>query len=148
MLELAARYAPEADVQPLALPDDQVPKADAIVRLGHVRNYLPGEEADEGALANAARALRPAGVLAIDLCDLEWGEERLDATTRGWVGDDWALVTEFSVPSRDRFVRQMAIFIRDDDGSWNLGRRAPRERPGRYGPSRSAARPVRCRGHG
>ena len=34
------------------------------------------------------------------------------------MGDDWAIVTEFSVPSPDRYVRQMATFIRNDDGSW------------------------------
>jgi len=34
------------------------------------------------------------------------------------VGEDWALVTEFSVPSSDRYVRQMATFTRNDDGTW------------------------------
>ena len=27
-------------------------------------------------------------------------------------------MTEFSLPSPDRYVRQMATFIRNDDGSW------------------------------
>lgn len=35
-----------------------------------------------------------------------------------WVKDDWALITEFSVPTPDRFVRQMAVFTRNEDGSW------------------------------
>ena len=47
--------------------------------------------------------------------------ERAGAPPRGWVGEDWALVTEFSVPAPDRFVRQMATFIREDDGSWRRG---------------------------
>jgi hypothetical protein len=34
------------------------------------------------------------------------------------VHDDWALVTETSLPTPDRFVRQMAIFSRNEDGSW------------------------------
>jgi hypothetical protein len=34
------------------------------------------------------------------------------------VGEDWALVTEFSVPSPDRYVRRMATFTRNDDGTW------------------------------
>jgi len=48
---------------------------------------------------------------------------RLGAGARplGWVGDDWALVTEFSVPAPDRFVRQMATFVRQEDGSWRRG---------------------------
>ena len=58
-------------------------------------------------------------MLAIDLCDLEWGAVRKDQGAHGWVDDDWALVTEFSLPSPDRYVRQMATFIRDDDGSWH-----------------------------
>ena len=57
-------------------------------------------------------------MLAIDLCDLEWTEVRRDAATQGWVGDDLAIVTETSVPSPDRFVRQMATFVRNKDGSW------------------------------
>ena len=44
---------------------------------------------------------------------------RKDQGSHGWVDDDWALVTEFSLPTPDRYVRQMASFIRDDDGSWH-----------------------------
>ena len=36
----------------------------------------------------------------------------------GRVSGDWALITEFSVPTPARFVRQMAVFTRNDDGSW------------------------------
>lgn len=32
--------------------------------------------------------------------------------------DEWALVTELSTPAPDRFVRQMAVFTRNEDGSW------------------------------
>ena len=35
-----------------------------------------------------------------------------------WVRDDWTLVTQFSLPTPDRFVRQMAIFSRNPDGTW------------------------------
>ncbi len=62
--------------------------------------------------------MRPEGVLAIDICDLEWGRARRGAPNAGWVTDDWALVTAFSVPTPARFVRQMAIFTRNDDGTW------------------------------
>ncbi len=31
---------------------------------------------------------------------------------------DWAIVTEFSVPSPNRFVRRIAVFMPNDDGSW------------------------------
>ncbi len=119
MLDLARQYAPGAEeFRLLALPDDPIPAADAIVSVGHVLNYLPDAESLDRALVAAAQALLADGVLALDLCDLEWGEIRRDAPNHGWVSDDWAIVTEFSLPSPDRFVRQMAVFVRNDDGSW------------------------------
>jgi SAM-dependent methyltransferase len=121
MLDLAHATAPGAEVRRLVLPDDSLPDADAVVGVGHVLNYLPGVAAIERGLAATGLALRPGGVLALDLCDLEWARERADVPPRGWVGDDWALVTEFSVPAPDRFVRQMATFVREDDGSWSRG---------------------------
>ena len=119
MLDLARGYAGGAeDIRRLTLPDDPIPGADAIVSVGHVLSYLPDPDAIDRALVAIANALRPGGVLALDLCDLSWGSERTDLLPRGWAGDDWALVTEFSLPSPDRFVRQMAIFTRNEDGSW------------------------------
>jgi SAM-dependent methyltransferase len=119
MLTLARGVAPDAeDIRQLVLPDDPIPLADAVVSVGHALNYLPDETAIDRALVAIADALRPGGVLAIDLCDLEWGEARRDAPGMGRVGDDWAIVTEFSVPAANRFIREMAIFVRNDDGSW------------------------------
>jgi SAM-dependent methyltransferase len=119
MLDIARGYAGDAmEIRRLVLPDEPIPEADAIVSIGHVLSYLPTAEAIDLSLASIARALRPGGILAIDLCDLTWGSERADALPRGWVTDDWALVTEISVPSPDRFIRQMAIFSRNDDATW------------------------------
>jgi SAM-dependent methyltransferase len=119
MLALAADHAPgAADIRQLVLPDDPIPTADAVVSVGHVLSYLPDEEAVDRALVAVAEALRPAGLVAIDICDLEWGRVRRETPNLGRVGDDWAIITEFSVPSPNRFVRQMAVFVRDDDGSW------------------------------
>ena len=119
MLDLARRHAEGAEeVRRVALPDDALPGADAVVSVGHVLSYLADEAAVERALVAAARALRPGGVLALDLCDLRWGEARRHAAPQARVTDDWALVTEFSLPSPDRFVRAMTIFVRAEDGSW------------------------------
>lgn len=107
-----------ADVRRLVLPDDPLPAADAVVGVGHVLNYLPDADALDRALARIATALLPGGVLAIDLCDLEWGRARQQADSLGRVGDDWAVVTRFSTPSADRFVREVTTFIRNDDGTW------------------------------
>jgi len=111
MLDLARETAPGADVRFAVLPDDPLPDADAIVGVGHALNYLPDAGSIERGLVAIAQALRPGGVLAVDLCDLEWARARAGAPPRGWVGDDWALVTEFSVPAPDRFVRRMATFV-------------------------------------
>jgi SAM-dependent methyltransferase len=119
MLEIAQTYARgAADIRRLTLPDDPIPTADAIISVGHVLSYLPDSDAIVRALVAAAVALSPGGVLAIDLCDLTWGSARRDWYTRGWIADDWGLVTEVSLPEPDRFVRQMAVFSRNEDGSW------------------------------
>lgn len=119
MLDLARAHAPGAEAfHRLTLPDDPVPPADAVVSVGHVLSYLPDEPALDRALVAVADALRPGGVLAIDLCDLEWGSARVDAPTHARVADDWAIVTEYPQPAPARFVRQMAVFLRNDDGSW------------------------------
>ena len=118
MLELARRYAPEAELRQLALPDDAIPEADAIVSVGHVLNYLPDEASIARALAAIANALRPHGILAIDLCDLEWAASRRGAPPYAQVSDDWAIITRFSIPSPARFVRDITVFVRDDAGVW------------------------------
>ena len=119
MLDVARGYVADAlEIRRLALPDDPIPDADAIVSVGHVLNYLPDAAAIDTALIAIAEALRPGGLLAIDLCDLEYGEVRRDLEPAGWVTDEWALVTRRTVPAPDRFVRDMAIFSRNEDGSW------------------------------
>jgi len=119
MLELAREQAPDAeDVRQVALPDDPIPPADAIVGVGHALSYLPDEAAVDRALVAIAEALLPGGVLAVDVCDLAWGEARRDWSSQGRVGDDWAIITQFSVPAANRFVREMTTFVRNDDGSW------------------------------
>jgi SAM-dependent methyltransferase len=119
MLELARQMAPEAeDVRQITLPDDPIPSADAIVGIGHALNYLPDEAAVDRALVAIAEALQPGGILAIDLCDLEWGAARRGVATQGRVGQDWAIITETSTPAANRFVREMTIFVKNDDGSW------------------------------
>jgi SAM-dependent methyltransferase len=119
MLELTERVVPDAErVERLTLPDDPLPAADAIVSIGHALNYLPDRDAIDRALVAIAEALRPAGVLAIDLCDLRWGVARRNAPNFGGIGDDWAIVTRFSTPTPDRFVREMTTFVPNPDGSW------------------------------
>jgi len=118
MLDIALAEQPNVDFRMLTLPDDPVPEADAIVGVGHALNYLDSVEQVAASLAALAKALRPGGMLAIDLCDLEWAEVRAEQGSVGWVGEDWAVVTRFSVPSPDRYVREMTTFTREADGTY------------------------------
>lgn len=106
------------EVRQLTLPDDPVPQADAIVAVGHPLNYLPDAKAIDRALIAIAGALRPGGLLAFDICDLEWGRARREAPHFAEVREDWAIITKFSMPTADRFVRDITTFLPNPDGSW------------------------------
>jgi len=122
MLELAwDALGGEADLRQLTLPDDPVPAADAIVSVGHVVSYLPDAAAIDRALIAMAGALRPGGVLAIDICDLEFGRVRAGDANRGLAGPDWAVITEFSAPAPEVFVRDITTFVPDGTGAWRRG---------------------------
>ncbi|HEX5828210.1 MAG TPA: class I SAM-dependent methyltransferase [Candidatus Limnocylindrales bacterium] len=119
MLDIARETVPgTVGIRRLTLPHDPIPAADSIVAVGHPLNYLPSAADIDAAIVAMARALRPGGILAFDLCDLAYGASRADLGSRGWVDTDWGLVTRFSLPSPDRFVRQMAVFTREADGTW------------------------------
>ena len=119
LVDLAGRWAKGAeDIRRVALPDDPLPSADAIVGVGHALNYLPDAEGIKRALIAIAGTLQPRGVLALAICDLEWGSVRRDAPNLGIVGDDWAIVSRFTTPSSDRFVREITTFVLQEDGSW------------------------------
>jgi SAM-dependent methyltransferase len=111
-----------ADLRRLSLPDDPLPAADAIVSVGHVISYLDDAAAVGRALAAIAGALRPGGVLAFDVCDLEFGRIRAGEPNFARVGPDWAVITEFSAPAPDRFVRDITTFVPDGAGAWRRSR--------------------------
>jgi SAM-dependent methyltransferase len=122
MLTLARETAPGAEgFARLTLPDDPVPEADAIVGIGHPLCYLPSLDAIERALVAMARSLRPGGVLATDLEDLEYGTTRTDVHEHTKVDDDWAIFTRYENPAPDHYVRDMTTFVRNDDGTWRRG---------------------------
>jgi SAM-dependent methyltransferase len=122
MVSLAREaLGPEVELRQLALPDDPLPAADAIVSVGHAISYLPDAAAVDRALVAMAGALRPGGVLAIDVCDLEFGRVRAGESNRGVAGPDWAAITQFSTPAPDRFVRDVTTFVPDGAGAWRRG---------------------------
>jgi SAM-dependent methyltransferase len=123
MLDIARDLVGESaqEVRKLTLPDDPLPQVDAIVGVGHPVNYLPDAEAVDRALIAMAGALRPGGLLAFDICDLEWGRDRRDTPTFASAGPDWAIITKLSVPTVDRFIRDIITFLPNPDGSWRRG---------------------------
>ncbi len=119
MLDLARSATPAADeIRMLTLPDDPVPEVDAVVGAGHVLNYLPDLDAVHSGLIALARALRPGGVLALDIADLSYEVVRRNDPTKARVEDDWAIITEFHRPSPERFDRAITTFVRAADGSY------------------------------
>jgi hypothetical protein len=89
----------------LTLPHDPLPQADAMVAIGHPLSHHPDAWAIDQALIAIAAALRPGGVLALDICDLEWGCARLDTPHFAHADEDWAIITKFSMrcgPVRSR----------------------------------------------
>ncbi len=122
MLELArVRLGPGVELRRLVLPDDPLPAADAIVSVGHAISYVPDAAAVDRVFAAAADALRPGGVLAIDVCDLAFGELGPGAENSGRVGPDWAVISQYSRPSPDKIVRDITTFVPDGHGAWRRG---------------------------
>jgi SAM-dependent methyltransferase len=119
MLELARDYAPGVvDLRRLTLPDDPLPQVDAVVSVGHAITYLADEQAIHSTLLAIARALRPGGLFAIDVCDTSYGQAKQGGPSVGRVGTDWAIVTRFSVPRPNHFARHITTFVANGDGSW------------------------------
>ena len=119
MLALAREHAPGAEeFCQIRLPEDPLPEADAIVSTGHALNYLPDEAAVHAALVAIAAALRPAGMLALDLCDLEYGRMRIGDPPYARRADSWAIITEYPPAPEGRFIRDMSTFVRNSDGTW------------------------------
>ena len=141
MLELARATVPDAfGIEQLTMPDDPVPPADAVVSIGHPLCYLPTAEAIDRALLALARALRPGGVLAVDLEDLEWAAARVDQPAQGArrrrLGDRLAFRRPVAGPVRaghDDVPPQPRRLVASR-------RRAARQRDGRHAEGAGAAR--------
>jgi len=81
-------------------------------------NFLPDLGAFDRALIAIAQAARSGGVVAFDVCDLEWARARKDAGALTRAEPDSAMMTTFSIPSPDRFIRDITTFLPNQDGSW------------------------------
>lgn len=119
MLDIARTHAPDAiEHRVVALPDDPVPECDAIVSTGHALSYIDTQARLEAALVACARALRPGGVLAVDLEDLSTRDAQMARPPAVWVGDTWAMFMERVSDGPTHFARSMTIFMQEDDGRY------------------------------
>lgn len=120
MIELACEQFPSVrfEVLDLGEPGCALPRCDAVVSTGHVLNYLESNERIEKAIGQMTRALRPGGLLAIDLMTMTYGERPDLGQAHANVQKDWTIVTRLSRPERDRFDRMITVFRRLDDGLW------------------------------
>lgn len=124
MIALARGHAPGATFRVLGLPArrragdaDALPVADAIVSTGHVLNYLDSRADVAQALGELAAALRPGGLLAIDLMTERFAAARDLAHPHAKIEEDWVIVTRFARPGPHRFDRAITVFRRVD-GVW------------------------------
>ena len=119
MLDIARDYAPAAlEHRVVMLPDDPLPEADAIVSTGHALSYIDTQARLEAALVACARALRPGGMLAVDLEDLSTRDAQMARPPAVWVGEEWAMFMERISDGPAHFARSMTIFVREDDGRY------------------------------
>ena len=121
MIDLARAQAPAGDFQAIGLPtrrrpgeDGALPAADAVVSTGHVLNYVGSSDDIALALAELAAALRPGGLLAIDLMTERYADARDLLHPHANVRDDWTIVTRFARPAPHRFDREITVFRRVD----------------------------------
>lgn len=68
-----------------------------------------------------AGALRPGGVLAIDILDLDFGRIRAAEPPLARVEEEWAIITTLVAPAPDRIVRDITTFVPDGAGAWRRG---------------------------
>ena len=117
MLDLLADAVPEARIGRLVLGDDGIVTSRAIVSVGHTVSYLGSEALVLAVLGQCAEALEPGGLLLLDLLDRSYGETRSDLAPLHWEGEGWAMDVAFSLPSVDRFVRDISLTWTAPDGT-------------------------------
>jgi SAM-dependent methyltransferase len=124
MIDLARDYEPDAKFDVLSLPtglqpgdNGALPESNAVVSTGHVLNYLGTRAQIAQALGELAQAVRPGGLLVIDLMTEAFCDRRDLRQSHAKVQEDWVVVTRFSRPEPYRFDRAITIFRREG-GTW------------------------------
>jgi SAM-dependent methyltransferase len=140
MISLARERAPGATFRVGSFVDAELPgRCDAILAIGEVLGYRFDKRSDERtldrALGRAARALRPGGLMLLDLA----GPKRLPRVgRRSWhEGDGWAVLVEATPAGRD-LERRVVTFR--EAGSGGFRRSEERHRLRLHSPAQVLAR--------
>jgi len=118
MVELARSHAPGARFEVGSLPGGApggLPVSDAVVSTGHVLNYLAATADIAAALRTMAAAVRPGGVLALDLMTEAFARGRTGPGGPVRIEDDWAIVVRDSRPGPRQLRRRITVFRRVGD---------------------------------
>jgi SAM-dependent methyltransferase len=149
MLALARRAAPAATFRHGSFVDAEVPKdCVAVTAMGEVLNYDRSPEAEEhlgGFIARARAALRPGGLLALDVA----GPGRVPGggPVRTWSeGGDWAVLVETSEDRRARELTRRIITFRRVPTAGGGWRRTETEHRQRLYPATEILRLLRATG--
>ncbi|HZJ54726.1 MAG TPA: class I SAM-dependent methyltransferase [Myxococcaceae bacterium] len=120
MIALAREHAPGGTFEVLALPTGRpagapggLPAADAVVSTGHVLNYLETPEAIAAALGEIAGAVRPGGLLALDLMTERFARRHQGCGPHVRVEEAWVVITRDRRPAPLVLARDITLFRRD-----------------------------------
>lgn len=81
-------------------------------------SYIPDHDSVHTALSALVHALRTGGILAIDLCGLGWHTVNHGRSAKARLARDWAMITMFRAPTKDRFSFEHTVFTQRPDGTW------------------------------
>jgi SAM-dependent methyltransferase len=122
MVELARSRNARAQFEVRSLPTTKatgapggLPEADAVVSTGHVLNYLDSPADIAAALRELAGAVRPGGLLALDLMTERFAAGRGRSGAHARVEEEWAIVTRDCRPGPRRLDRRITVFRRIGD---------------------------------
>ena len=129
MIDLALRRAPGARYITASFLDAEIPPCNAVTSTGECLSYLIDKRNDLEALERLFRrifsALSPGGLLIFDAC-VE-GRSR-EQTSASFAGNDWSLLTEYSIDPATRVLTRTITIERRIDGGTRRDREVHRVR--------------------
>jgi SAM-dependent methyltransferase len=112
MIRLAREIAPKARLRVASLTRARIPRCDAVIAIGEVVTYVPGDIAAlERVFASVRKGLAPGGVLIFDF--IESGERR---TYKSRNGRDWVIASRATLDRSRRILTRQIVVVRHARG--------------------------------